>query len=326
MNDLFRGPYYAAAKAPKRLPHTEAEARLRQVLTGENRQIVSDAVDRWNIPLREAVRSATALKFGAAANVPVDVVDGMPEPLAQAADHIEPWQWWLVLHRPALEQADNGLKLILDETHMLAGYLPDISERAEAIAVSRTFISEILNWSAEKDILQRFQKIEEDILGAYWIHASKIQIYWMPLAIFAPLLRVSLPTLTAAVLCHEFVHAYTHRGIDLNGKSWHTDRFIRTDTYVKEGLAQYYTEQIMAGLGPRLPDALSVFLAKTARQAPPYTAYQNWLGDRRQPTPEAARLAMLEFRNAEPPKFKHEQFVELLGVAEARIRGGEDLC
>jgi hypothetical protein len=40
-------------------------------------------------------------------------------------------------------------------------------------------------------------------------------------------------------------------------------------------------------------------------------------------SPEATRLAMLEFRNTEPPIFKHEQFVELLRSAEARIRGGE---
>jgi hypothetical protein len=155
------------------------------------------------------------------------------------------------------------------------------------------------------------------------IYASKIQIYWMPLAIFAPILRVSLATLTVAVLCHEFAHAYTHRGTDLNSQRWRTDRFIATDTYVKEGLAQYYTEQIMHGLGARLPDALTVFLEKTARQSPPYRTYQNWLGDHKQPSPEATRLAMLEFRNTEPPIFKHEQFVELLRSAEARIRGGE---
>jgi hypothetical protein len=214
MDDRVREPYYAAAKAPKRLPESRAEVQLRQVLTEDNRQIVSDAVERWNTTLREAVRSITALKFSVATNVPVDVVDGMPEPLAKAADDIEPWQWWLLLYGPTLEQADNGLNLIINKSDMLANYLPEVPKRMEAIAISRSFISDILNRSTKKDILERFQKIEEDILGAYWIHASTIQIYWMPLAIFAPILRVSLTTLTVAVLCHEFVHAYTHRGTD----------------------------------------------------------------------------------------------------------------
>ena len=51
MNDLFSEPYYAAARAPKRLPESEAESRLRQVLTDEAFDIVSDVVKRWNSPL-----------------------------------------------------------------------------------------------------------------------------------------------------------------------------------------------------------------------------------------------------------------------------------
>ena len=145
----------------------------------------------------------------------------------------------------------------------------------------------------------------------------------MPLAIFAPLLGVPLATLSVVVLCHELVHAYTHRGIDLNKVSWRTDRFIATDTYVKEGLAQYYTEQIMRGLGDRLPDGLATFLAKTAKQSAPYTTYQNWLGEKKQPSPEATRLAMLEFRNALPPVFEHQKFVETLKSAQAQISGSQ---
>jgi hypothetical protein len=205
---------------------------------------------------------------------------------------------------------------------LLANFLRDISAQIEAVGTSRAFIAEILRRSVEKDLLARFQKIEEDILGAYWIHASKVQIYWMPLAIFAPLFGVSLATLAVAVLCHELVHAYTHRGIDLNSGFWQMGLFMKTDTYVKEGLAQYYTEQIMRGLAVRLPDALSTFLAKTAKQAAPYTTYQHWLGPKTQPSPEATRLAMLEFRNTTPPVYDHEKFVELLKSAEAQIRSG----
>jgi hypothetical protein len=327
MDELFSQPYYAAVKAPKRLPESLSESRLRQVLTDQARGVVTDTAKRWNAPLREAVRAATALKFAddagrVVATAPVAVVDGMPQPLAVTTNHIEPWQWWLVLHRSALKQADEGLNLVIEQRKMLAHHLGDISTRIDSVRTTRIFIAELLQSSVEEDLLERFKKIEEDILGAYWFHVCKIQLYWMPLAIFASLFGVSLTTLTVAVLCHELIHAYTHQGIDLNKSSWRTDRFIATDVYVKEGLAQYYTEQIMRGLGDRLPDGLVTFLAKTERQSPPYTTYQNWLGPNSQPSPEATRLAMLEFRNANPRVFDHERFVEILKSAQAQVLGG----
>jgi hypothetical protein len=192
-----------------------------------------------------------------------------------------------------------------------------------AVWLSRTLITDVLKRSIDDDLLMRFQKIEEDTLGAYWVHASKIQLYWMPLAIFAALLGVSLSTLTIAVLCHELVHAYSHRGVDMDGSFWPTDRFIKTDVYVKEGLAQYYTEQVMRALGTRLPDGLSTFLAKTSKQSAPYTTYQNWLGERKQPSPEATRSAMLALRNSNPAIFDHEKFLEKLKLAQTLRDGGQ---
>jgi hypothetical protein len=101
-------------------------------------------------------------------------------PLAEVTSDIEPWQWWLVLHRPALEHADHGLNLVLGQRDVLARYMGDVLTRMDAVGISRTFIAEILHRSVDKDLLTRFWTIEEDILGAYWIHASKIQLYWMP--------------------------------------------------------------------------------------------------------------------------------------------------
>ncbi len=326
MSDLFDEPYFAAATAPPRLPETQAEKRLREVLTKHAFKIVSDTVKRWNAPLRTEVRAVTALKLTDDSNristsVPVAVVDGLPKSLAEATSNFEAWQWWLILHRPALEQADRGLKLLVDEWDLLNQHISDVSQHADAVRDSRNLVATILTQSVEKALLERFGQIEEDVLGAYWIRASKIQIYWMPLAIFAPVFGVSLATLTAVVLCHELAHAYTHRGVDIDGTFWQTDRFIQTDTYVKEGLAQYYTERVMRGLRTRLPDGLDTFLAKTSKQSAPYTAYQDWLGETKQPSPEATRLAMLEFRNAQPPVFERQNFLERLKSAQAQIRG-----
>jgi hypothetical protein len=205
---------------------------------------------------------------------------------------------------------------------MIEDFVGQAAGGIAATTISRKFLARILSHSVERDLLASFRAIKTDVFGAYWIQATKIQIYWMPLAIFAPLFRVSLATLTAVVLCHELVHAYTHCGLDLNKERWSTDRFVRTDPHVIEGLAQYYTEQIMRNLESRLPDGLATFLAKTKHQSSPYTAYQSWLGDKKQPSPEAARLAMLEFRNANPPVFGHHEFVEMLKGAQAQMQGG----
>ena len=221
-----------------------------------------------------------------------------------------------------LRRTAEGLSLIADQRDMLTRFMDDVSGEMNAVKITRGFIAEIVKNSVEKDILERFANIEEDVFGAYWIRASKIQIYWMPLAIFAPLLGVSLATLTIVVLCHELAHAYTHRGIDLNGNSWPTDRFIAADTFVKEGLAQYYTEQIMHTLGARLPDGLKTFLTKTSMQSAPYKAHWHWLGSNKQPSLEATRLAMLKFRNATLAEYDNGAFIKELVSAQTQVRAG----
>lgn len=45
-------PYYASSIAPERLPETEAEDRLRQVLADEAAGVVRNAVKRWSKRLR----------------------------------------------------------------------------------------------------------------------------------------------------------------------------------------------------------------------------------------------------------------------------------
>ena len=91
------------------------------------------------------------------------MIDGMPKPLADATEEIEAWQWWLVLHRPALEQADSGLKLIIDQKDRLSQHIADVSTRMGAVWLSCNLIADILKRSVDDDLLIRFQKIEEDI-------------------------------------------------------------------------------------------------------------------------------------------------------------------
>ena len=319
-------PYYLEKKAPRRLPMTVAEERLKPVLAAGARSAVGETVKRWNVGLRDAVRGATALKLSgdsgrAVASVPVSVVDGMPRPMAEATSDIEPWQWWLILNAPALATAREGLRIIADERDMLARHLGDIANEMASVDSSRGFVERILGHSIERDLAERLEGIEDDILGAYWVHDSKIQIYWMPIAIFASLFGLSIPMLTIITLCHELAHAYTHRGVDLNSNAWGTDHFIRTDNGVKEGLAQYYTDQVMRAFETRVPGILDAFLKLAESQSHLYSDYQNWIGNSEESGLEAVRYAMLELRNSSPPLYDYEGFVENIRSAQ-RVLGG----
>jgi hypothetical protein len=129
VSEFFNDAYYAAATAPPRLEETQSEVRLRQVLNATAFDIVDDTVSRWNGALRSEIRTITALKLtndgGTIANVPVSVVDGMPKPLAELTKEIEAWQWWLVLHRSVLEQADRGLNLVVEQKELLSKHVPE---------------------------------------------------------------------------------------------------------------------------------------------------------------------------------------------------------
>jgi len=186
---------------------------------------------------------------------------------------------------------------------------------------TRAFLISIISNSREREILDRFSKIVDDILGAYWMYADRIPIYWMPLAILAPLLNVPLSSLSITTLCHELVHAYSQRGVDIDGRGWKTPHFVNADTYVMEGIAQYYTEQVMRGLIARLPDGLGAFLALRSKQAQPYTEYQYWLQPNNKSTPEVVRLAMLRIRNLGPQPVQHVDLKKELEAAQAQLHG-----
>ena len=319
-------PYYLGKKAPRRLPMTVAEERLKPVLASGARSAVAETVKRWNVGLREAVRATTALKLSgdsgrAAASVPVSVADGMPQPLAEATSDVEQWQWWLILFAPALAEARDGLGVIAGQRAMLADHLGDIGDEMDSVESSRRFVERILGHSIERTLAERLEAIEDDILGAYWVHDSKIQIYWMPIAIFASLFGLPIRTLTIITLCHELAHAYTHRGVDLNSNAWNTDHFVRTDNEVKEGLAQYYTDHVMRAFETRVPGILDAFLKLAESQSRLYSDYQNWIGNSEESGLEAVRYAMLELRNSSPPLYDYEGFVENIRSAQ-RVLGG----
>ncbi len=123
---------------------------------------------------------------------------------------------------------------------------------------------ELLHYARKSRLRDLMQRIEEDILGAYFyreeamllgphVSSTRIELYWIVIGTVARYLGVSVRALTVVVLCHELAHAYTHVGRDIDGMSWQS-MFGEADKEFKEGIAQYYTHVVTAKLSHKYPE------------------------------------------------------------------------
>ena len=71
------------------------------------------------------------------------------------------------------------------------------------------------------------------------------------------------------VLAHEWGHAYTHVGLDIDGTRWPSDGFSETDKAVKEGLAQFCALKVVEDLKWGFPEGLDAYNAILPRQPKP---------------------------------------------------------
>ena len=124
------------------------------------------------------------------------------------------------------------------------------------------------------------------------INEAEIKIYWGVVGLIAPLLDCDIKDLTIVILTHELAHAYTQLGADIEGCRWPVKVFSEADIYLKEGLAQYYTDLVVRSLSSKYPGALEVYKDMLVKQFGPYRIHETWLEN----DPEAVRRAMIEVR------------------------------
>lgn len=272
------------------------------------RGVVEKTVERFDRLLRGHLAHATALdapKKGQGNVITVKVDDGMPDELASKTDGTEGWQWWLVMHGPELTATSSGLAIVIKEKERLAGSEIIKPSSIQSLKESKELIDAILSRSAAEDIKARLKEIEDDILGAYWVERAAVSVYWMPCAVFAAIYNLELAHVATITLCHELAHAYTHVGVDRNGNAWKTDDFMDTDTRIKEGLAQYYTEEVLREhIEKALPGVTDAFIRLRGGQSDMYSDYVNWVEKPNARTVEAVRHTMLRTRvGPKPPTY-----------------------
>jgi hypothetical protein len=238
--------------------------------------------------------------------IPIRVVDGMPASFGDLLSSMDPAIWGFLLRMRVLENTLEGLRFTEKDYPKL--YIEPASPlpRALPIAVSdaRAFVEDLVAWLKRQEVQARIKRIHQDILGAYFFRVPAISVYWMVIGIMSGVLGVPVDALAIVVATHELAHAYSHLGRDIDGGRWETEAFARSDLYIVEGIAQFYTGMICRKLQDRFPAAEIAYRALLEYQSGPYRIHETWadpeLNPQNRPSPdhagEVVRSCMIESR------------------------------
>lgn len=282
------GRYYACSQPEQGKLYNPSSYSLEKALTEsllrrypDLKKTVERTFRRWNLLVRDTLRTETALRLSVGDNrqvVPVSILDGLPRAfgkiLKQAPDFL---LWDLALHQDLLTDTRSGLAYVSDYLLPISGLLDDRSILTLDLESVSNLIERLVFKARQVNLLHAILGIEEDVLGAYFFPSGTVGIYWVPIGIVASLLDVSVEALTVVVLAHELAHAYTHLGLDIDGRSWNIDDFAHCDLRIVEGLAQFYALEICKKISPEYPAALAAFEKLRQEQPSAYSAYENWI-------------------------------------------------
>jgi hypothetical protein len=192
----------------------------------------------------------------------------------------------------------------------------------EKLLTTHYFAEYLLKISQSFDLVKELHAVEDDILGEYrWgvdrqgQASASIRLYWCVIGLIARALGVSVEGMTVKVLAHELAHAYTHLGADIDGYRWSSKDFSNSKRAVKEGLAQYYTRQLVGRLAVRMPEAQEAYQQLLPHQPPDYQVQERWIEDGA--SAEHIRLAMMLFRRNSGSTL--EEFEEFLKRAKLEL-------
>lgn len=203
----------------------------------------------WNAKIRAFLREESRLSLkreGHGGKVPVNVVPGYPMSLAKLGDlDVNVQAEHMVAVRKQATCAVSDLEAYIERLETL----PEISIQQRQVHASalvnlrgaRDHLKKTLQFVIAKAVAKKILEVDEDVLGIYRHTALKgeIRIYWAVIGFAAQSLNIDPEGLAIVVLIHELAHAYTHLGLDADGRVW--AEFAKVGSPIKEALAQYYT-------------------------------------------------------------------------------------
>lgn len=265
---------------------------------------VNRSFKQWNQIVREHIRTSTGLKLSdkdGTWSVPVKVVDGFPLRFAELINQYDdPVLWRLIVGQPKLGAMVEGAQFILNSWTEIESW-PSLPKKwkqmARPVERTRDFAMALQQLAIAEKVKKEIRKINEDLLGAYFIKESRVELYWIPIAMIAAMTDVRIEDLTIVVLIHELAHGYTHVGSDIDGRQWDTKGFASSALEVVEGLAQFYTHVITDHLASRTPGPQEAFRKLLSLQSGPYQTHQKWIDKQPDRTGEIVRFTMVSARN-----------------------------
>lgn len=292
---------------------------------------VKSVVNRWRERVEPLLRELTALRLTAdnkRASISIRVLPGLPAPL-EKLDRLpeEAGRVLLGMYLPVLQKYIDSGQQIVDLLRRLRklpeSWVGEIELREETVLTGVGQAIGLIELARENPFLPTLFRYDEDILGCYRYsmrgnETGEIELYWGVIDVVAQQLHCSIEVLTGLTLIHELAHAYTHLGADIVGRRWPSLHFANSDTYVKEGLAQYFLELVAVKLTERNePEVERAYQALLEHQSPPYRAHLPWLKNH---SPEAVRAATLESR-ARNNGIRISEFETALDQAAERLSG-----
>jgi hypothetical protein len=298
------------------MPITIAEllSRVPRKIEGQVKRVR----DQTRAAIQEALRVECRLQLrmvteddptGGHVQVPIEIAPGYPHSMTDITfDGDVELLLLLIRFREALEQTNENLPVLERLRTVLAGnekWTPWVTVTNGEIGKVHEWVKRLLELLGKDDPVQKLLAIRDDWLGVYqsWDdlnsdddrqpNRARIQLYWGVIGLTSQWMPCEVEDLTIVVLAHELAHAYTQLGADIGGRRWLVSAFHQSESALKEGLAQYYTERVLTRLSARFGGALNVYRRMLKGQPAAYRTHIPWTAGF---SPEAIRRAMIEVR------------------------------
>lgn len=151
------------------------------------------------------------------------------------------------------------------------------------------------DWLRNSHFDSIFAEFNVDVLGEYDPHNPRICLHGLVIGMVSEVLGLDVRSVSLVALIHEYAHAYTHLGKDIDDNFWSTDDYEKLDTAIKEGLAQFYTAHLCNELEGWQPGLRETFDRLQGVQHAVYRRYQEW-SCQGSHIGECIRIAMIKAR------------------------------
>jgi len=277
--------------------------RLERLVLSYNKNLRTEVIkakEKYNLKIRSLISDKTGLNLSfpydknriEKRTITVEVEDRVPSTLLDIFKAYDDSIIELLLHYRQLQATISELEFQLNHLKKFTPLYKGDVESGKLNEVLNHLIK-LVEVVEKSDILTAIQRLDPDILGAYFLQSNRVELYWLPIGLLSLINNMSVEDFTIVVLTHELVHGYTHIGFDKDGNHWDTVDFGNSDLVIVEGFAQLYTDMICKDYFDSAGMAFETLLNS---QRPEYTVYKLWHLNDGKNNYEKARQILLRVR------------------------------